>query len=307
MSSIPRDPDKRDLRYVKLVNGRLYGSSENDIATNADCDSPAELYQQLAKDGFPVCETCGATHVAAGHCDAKGGKRTRQSRSPSAPEELPPATAAAGLFREVIESLTRATENLEHRHEVYQGRRYVGTDVYTDPVYFSREAITEEHWQALCKIYDLDLKEEFLDTNAVTRIPAGASKEPTEPLTTLIGVYALAGGHLEPLLEALHPGEPSAKTLLNIRKCVEGKKKLDKKDGLKALAQQLAILVRGGTVQGAPPDNLDSTDDHVARSITQCREDGWSEEQIYHTYERFGYTRKKLSELGNLRLRWPEG
>ncbi len=304
MGSIQGQPDERDLRYLKLVTGRLQIQAENDIAAGAGCDSPAELYQRLASDGFPVCGTCGATHVSADHC-SKENERSRRAHSPGTVQELPPSAAAADLFREKLNNLLRAVENLERRRESYQGRRYAGTDVRTGTMNLSRESLTDEDWQELCKKYSLD-SEGLLDTNTFTRVPVGASREPTEPLTTLIGVYALAGGDVNMLLKALHPGEPPAEALESMRKCVEGEKKPDKKEGLKAVTRQLAILVRGGATQGAPPDSLGQMDHNVACMITQHREDGWSEERINQEIEQLGYTRKRIAELGNLRLRWPK-
>jgi hypothetical protein len=163
--------------------------------------------------------------------------------------------------------LLREAEELEHRQEFYQDRRFAGADVYEGTLVFSRyrrdkdghrlENYSGEEWQQLCNRYDQNSQEEtFVVMDAVLSVPTGAAPMPSEPLTTLIGVYALAGGEIAALLEALYPGEPSRGVLEEVRKCVEGKKKSDKKDGLKTLARQLAILVRGGQLEGAPPPAL---------------------------------------------------
>lgn len=118
---------------------------------------------------------------------------------------------------------------------------------------------------------------------------------------------------MEALLEVLYPGEPSDDVLEEIRKCVEGKKKLDKKDGLKTLARQLAVLVRGGDVKGAPRPALSSVEHDAACRITRLREEGRSEVEIErrlsnHTRaDGSKLTKADIHRLGRLRLRYPQG
>jgi hypothetical protein len=221
--------------------------------------------------------------------------------------------------------LLRGAENLQHRQEVYQDRRFPAADVYEGTLVFSRyrrdkdgrrlENYSEEEWQKLCKQYDQDPQEEdFWVMDSVLQAPTEAAPVPPEPLTTLIGVYALAGGQIEPLLEALYPGEPSREVLKEVRKCIEGKKRPDKKDGLKTLARQLAILVlvRGGKLEGAPPPALSSVEHDAACYITQLREEGHSDWEIrrrlsnHRKPDGSKRTDEDISRLGNMRLRYLE-
>jgi hypothetical protein len=73
--SIQKDPDKRDLRYLRLVTQRLEGRTDTEIAKGMDIDPPEALYQLLAQDGFPICPVCGAAHAGANHCEEKRRRR----------------------------------------------------------------------------------------------------------------------------------------------------------------------------------------------------------------------------------------
>ncbi len=68
-------------------------------------------------------------------------------------------------------------------------------------------------------------------------MPSGAPTSPSLSLPALIAMYLLAGGKLDPLLEALHPN-PTAETREQIARLVESKKKSGGAhfDGLMALA-----------------------------------------------------------------------
>jgi len=249
----------------------------------------------------------------------KPGAGTGQRR------ELPSAARAAGLFRErleYLEALLRDSANLEHRQEIYQDKRFPGMDVYEGAqVYFRYrrdkdgrrfEIYSEEEWQDLCLRHGQDPEEEyFFVMDSVLQVPTEVAPVPPEPLTTLIGVYALAGGPMEPLLEALYPGEPPGEVLEAVRKCVEGKKKLDNMDGLKTLAGRLAIWVHGGKPEGAPPVALSSTEHDAACFITQLREEGRSGEEIMRRLSNHRkpdgskLTDDDISRLGNMHLRYP--
>jgi hypothetical protein len=130
------------------------------------------------------------------------------------------------------------------------GRHFVRTNVERADVFHPRERYSKEEWAKLSEQYDLDPDDTgFWDTNVVIRLPGGAALSPSEIEATLMGVYALAGGQMDLLLEVLHPDSlsASAETRVGIRKCVEGSRADgDTRDGLKVLAQHLATWVRGG-------------------------------------------------------------
>ena len=120
--SIQNEPDARDLRYLKLISGRASGLSDVEIAQQVGgAASPQELYERIKEDGHPMCPKCGTTYVDDTHCEAPGeipGKRgRRQARSSGLSQELPSAAGAAPLFREKLQELIQATEDLKQRFE----------------------------------------------------------------------------------------------------------------------------------------------------------------------------------------------
>jgi len=212
---------------------------------------------------------------------------------------------------------------LEHRHESSQDGRIVGTDVVEgSSMYFSRrceikgrnvENYSDDQWTELCAQYGENPKVEgfWVDVDGLKRA-AGAARSPAEPLTTLIGVYALAGGDMEQLLEALHPGTPTQKTREAIRKRVEGRKRQDDLDGLMTVAKQLATLVRGGKLDGAPPPGLSEVEHDAACYITMLRKAKRSDEEIlaklsnHRTADGGEFSMTDVRRLGNLRLSYPQ-
>jgi hypothetical protein len=309
--SIQKNPDPRDLRYIQFVSDRLHGLSETDIAQQFGFESPKALYQRLSKDGYPVCPGCGTASVTGKHCEPH-----KRQRNPGAGtgqcRQLPSAAQAADLFREQLESLLREVDELEHQDEVLQDGRVVATGVYSANAAWVPRTDNSEEWRARYERYGQDPSTDgFWATDVVLKAPAGAARNPSKSLTTLIGVYALSGGDMEPLLNVLYPGEPSEETLERIRDRVEGEKKPDKVDGVKTVAGQLATLVRGGTIEGAPPAPLTPEEHDVACFITQLREEGHSEDEILRRLSNHrrrngkALTKKDIGVLGNLRLRYP--
>jgi len=123
-------------------------------------------------------------------------------------KELPPAGNATELFKERLEALLESAELLKHMDEGLHGKYFVRQTVGTASVWVSRERSPKEVWEAVCERYgydpeDKDLKG-LLDENARIGSPGGVAKSPSEMLATLIGAYALAGGRMDLLLEALH-------------------------------------------------------------------------------------------------------
>jgi hypothetical protein len=282
-----------------------------DIAQQLDFEVPKSLYQRLSKDGYPVCPECGTAPVTGKHCEPH-----KRQRNPGAGtgqrQQLPPAAQAADLFRERLESLLREVDKLESQDEVLQDGRVAATGVYSANAAWVPRTDNSEEWRALCERYDQDPNTDgFWTTDVVLKAPAGAARNPSESVIKLIGVYAMSGGDMEPLLYLLYPGEPSEETLKKIRNRVEGEKKLDKVDGLRTVAAQLATLVRGGTIEGAPPVPLTPEEHDAACFITQLREEGHSEDEILRRLANHrrgngkALTKEDVAVLGKLQLRYP--
>jgi hypothetical protein len=205
-------------------------------------------------------------------------------------KDLPPAANAADLFKERLEALRESVELLEHINEGLYGKYFGRTNVERASVLY------HGHW---------------ID-DAVVSLPGTVARSPSEIEVTLIGVYALAGGRMDLLLEKLHldPSSVDTKTREEIRQCTEGSRARDKKDGLKVLARQLATWVRGGEVGTGRPPALPEMDHEVASITTKYRKDGLTDEQIAgklaHLKKADGtsYSVEDITELGDLGLSW---
>ena len=206
-------------------------------------------------------------------------------------KELPPAANAADLFKERLDALRESVDLLEHINEGLYGKYFGRTNVERASVLYNG------HW---------------ID-DAVVSLPGTVARSPTEIEGTLIGVYALAGGQMDLLLEKLHldPSSVDAKTREKIRQCIEGSRAdRDAKDGLKVLARQLATWVRSGEVGTGRPSELPEMDHEVASITTKYRKDGLTDEQIAgkltHLKKEDGtsYSVEDITELGDLGLSW---
>jgi len=316
MNTLP-NPDEQYAAFenlVKLRYWRLYSSeSDEQIAKQRlGFESAEHMYQQLKGWEWP---------------DWAVYKETPKSKQQPGPgtgrgTELPAAHQASELFEHTLHGLLASVADVEFRHDTAQDGRVVGTDAIPGPVYLSRrceingksyEHYSEEEWEDLCALHGQDPAENsFWVEDGGLKRAAGAARQPAEPETTLIAVYALAGGDMERLLELLYPGTPTQETREDIRKRVEGKKKLDKIDGLKAIAGQLATLVRGQSISGKPPPDLTPVEHDAACYITVLRDEGRSNEEILAKLSRHKMADgSKLSmadvhRLGNLRLRYTE-
>ena len=313
-----KKPDSRDLLYLQFVTDRMNGHlSDEQIANKLVSGPPTLLYRQLANDGYPVCPACGTAPIDKKHsCESKRQPGSGTGKS----SELPDTARASELIADTLRSLLASVAALEFRHERSQDGRIVGTDTFLGSSYLSRryerkgkvvENFSDEQWNHLCTRHGQNPKVEgFWVEGGGLKKAAGAARHPAEPLTTLIGVYALADGDMNRLLETLYPGTPTQETLEAIRKRVDGKKKPDKMDGLKALAQQLATLVRGQVLRGAPPPGLTPVEHDAACYITLLREEKFSEEEIekklsnHRMADSSALSRAKIQRLGNLRLRY---
>jgi hypothetical protein len=283
--SIQKPPDARDLRYLKLVNGRQQGLTEEEIAKRAGEESPTLLYERIKEDGHPICPKCGATYVDETHCEVaptekSGGGRKARSSGPA--RQLPPASSAAPLFREKLESLLQANEELKHRDEKLQGGRFFQSSVKWDPASFSRDLMSDEQWQYIRESLGLDPEaKDYMYFGGATWFLGGGSAAPDDPLPALIGAYLLAGGEVEPLVGLLHLDLESAEWK-QIEKRIAGRQSADGLDGLKTLARQLATLIRGGKLgQGRDPTEVSNVEYNLASRITELRKQGWSHEDAY--------------------------
>jgi hypothetical protein len=319
MSHTTRQPDPLDTRYLKLVMGRLNGVPDQDIATELECGSAVHMYQRFSNDNYPVCAECGAAPINKEHAC-----KSKRQWGPGTDEraELPAPSRASELFADLLRGLLASVADLEFRYENSQDGRIVGTDTLPGPVYFSRrcenkrtgkvvENWSEDQWHALCASHGQDpAVEGFWVEGGGLKRAAGAARHPAEPLTTLIGVYALAGGDMKLLLEALYPGTPGEQAREAIRKRVEGKKRPDKMDGLKAIAGQLAALVRGQTLTGAPSPGLTAVEHDAACYITMLREEKRSYEEIlaklsnHRTADGSKLSMADVHRLADLKLRY---
>ena len=149
---------------------------------------------QLGNWGIPEFITQGEP-VAERPKTPKSAPPPRKGRSSGPVTELPPAKAAAPLFREKLEDLTRATEDLEYRKEKRQGKRFILSSIYRDPVYVSRNLVSDEQWQYIREVFDLDENAtERMHFGGASFILGEGTPAPESPLPELIAAYLLAGG-----------------------------------------------------------------------------------------------------------------
>jgi hypothetical protein len=211
------------------------------------------------------------------------------------------------LFQERIEALAKAVENLPDLVEAAQGRWFVGKSIERIPMWLSRDEVSEVEWRDLCEAQGQDPNSEQIplpQAEVTIENPIDAGSVPPRPLVTLIGAYALADGDMGELLRALHPN-PSEADGEKLSRLLYARRPQDNENGLMRKAEQVATLVRGGkTGRGAPPRDLSSYEYLIACEVTRYRECGWSEDRIYQQLGGRTITRKKLAELGSLRLRW---
>jgi hypothetical protein len=305
MSPKDKEPDPRDFRYLWFVTGRVKGMEDEDIAKKLHCGSVAHLYQRLSADGYPVCPACGAAPVRPGHCQEPASRRKLQNIGESRP--LPPVSSASGLFRERIEALSEAIDNLSRLVVTARGESFVSTAVYDDPILLSRDELPEDEWRRVCESEGKDpASDRVLVTAGITRSPTGAAQAPPLPLVSLIAAYALSGGNMEELIKTLHPN-PQEMDAQKLSRLLHARKADHGEDGLIRRAEQMATLVMGGRLgKGAPPPDLPPREHNAACYITHRREHGWSWDQICEELVPKGFTRDEVSRLGGLKLRWPE-
>jgi hypothetical protein len=292
MMGLSTKEQERAIREATLVwhlrnNER---ASAEQIAERLAYGSVEALRRQLKNWGLPdwVLGEESETRPAKKELPKKDPPRLRDA---GPRKDLPPAANAADLFKERLDALRERVELLEHINEGLYGKYFGRTNVETTSVLY------HGHW---------------ID-DAVVSLPGTVARSPSEIEVTLIGVYALAGGRMDLLLEKLHldPSSVDTKTREKIRQCIEGSRAdRDRKDGLKVLARQLATWVRGGEVGTGRPPALPEMDHEVASITTKYRKDGLTDEQIAgklaHLKKADGtsYRVEDITELGDLGLSW---
>jgi len=315
MTSLSVEEQERALREAvlawHLTNNE--GASEEQITERLGYGSVEALRRQLENWGMPDW-VVGKESETTSTTNRLRKKRSRRLRDLGPTKELPPVGNATELFKERLKVLLKIAEQLEHINEDLHGKYFDRTNIDTSPVYLSRRLLPKELWEALRDRHGLDPDEDdFLDTDAVSMLPGGVARSPSEITATFISVYALAGGRMDLLLEALHPDSPSvrAETWEEIRQCVEGSKADgDKRDGLKVLARHLATWVRGSEVRSGRPAGLSEADHAFACRITHYRKQGLTDEDIArkesHRTKEDGasYSVEDITELGDLSLSW---
>jgi hypothetical protein len=272
--------------------------SDDQVAEKLGFGSAEAMLHQFRRWGFP--------DWLVSSKPLEPDRPKRQPRKSGTLQELPPARAAMVLFQEHIEVLGKAVEDLPKLVEGFQGGRFLGTFVECIPMGPSRDEVSEEEWERLCEVFGPDPTSQgdwYPDLATPIEHPIDGSHVPPQELVMLIAAYALAGGNMEALLKGLHPNPPEVDAE-KLSRLLHAKKSEHGEDGLFRKAQQLATFVRGGnTGRGAPPPGLSAEEYVVACAITEYRERGWSEDQIYQRLAYTGFTPKKIADLGSLRLR----
>jgi hypothetical protein len=290
---------------------RLEGKRSEEIAKELRFKSVEEMRALLESWELPGWLVGAETNSGKNKARVKSTPRLR-GFGPG--KKLPPAGNATELFRERLETLLKSAELLKHMDESLHGRNFVRQNVDTTPVYLPKGILPEGEWEKLCEQYGLDPNDEgFLNTNTHNKFPGGVALSPSETEVILIGVYALADGDMDALLDVLHLNSSSlgAEAREEIRQYVEGPRADgDKRDGIKILARQLATWVRGSEVRRGRPPGLSEEDHAFACRITHYRKQGFTDEEIARKesdrkkQDGTSYTVKDVTELGDLGLSW---
>lgn len=319
VDSLPNWKREEAYRHVGMVCAyRIQGLSEDEVAKKVKFDSVEDMYFRLKRWGLsglvPLEEESEETPKTA---------RERKARGSGPVVELPSASNAIPLFREKLDLLKQANEDLKYREEKYQAGpykngkyrtgRFLASSVHRSTITLRREDWSEEEWRGATEQYGVDAGGNTIAVDdGLTFAFGDATHAPQAPLPALIAACILAGGEMAPLLDALYPGTPTQEVREEIRMLVEGKKGTDNKDGLKTSAEKLATWLRGGRVErGTNPDPIPPLDRSLACRIRERREAGVPDKQIYedlrlrkeHGGE--GFTWKEFRRLADLGLVQP--
>lgn len=328
MESIPKKPDPRDLRYLKLVTARMHGKPDVGLLASEGLESAKELYRCLAADGYPICPECGTLHVDKEHCEP--AKKQRKRSGGGDKTELTPPRTAAPVFREAVVALNGCIEKLEYREEYRQNQRFVSQDVLSDDLlmlnryrwvvkdpedpntdFVQVAAFSDEEWCKVCEDHGVDPEENdsVLAHWYTPLFLKGATQRPSKELTALVAASVLAGIPTEVLVELLHP-EPADADREIIKRKVEGHLK---RPGFIKAAEDLAGVIRGGSGRGSATTGEFSASEHWEHAfIQEKRRKGVSDKVILREMnerrEKLGLplaNKDELNVLGDLRLNSP--
>jgi hypothetical protein len=315
MGSLSESRDRNPYQTIGVVCARLYeGRSREEIAKELRFDSVEDMRDQLQSWNLPDFIVGAKANSSKKSTHKKSTPRLRNIGSAKA---LPPLGNATNLFKERLEALLESAELLKHMDESLRGRYFVRQDVETASVLFPWEHLSEEGRAAIREQRGPDFEGDLSDTSAIAKFPGGVALSPPDTEAILIAVYALANGDMDALLDVLHLDSSSvgAEAREEIRQYVEGSRADgDGRDGLKVLARQLAIWVRGSEVRPGRPSTLSPTDHAAACAITHYRKQGLTDEEIARKFSHpllphkkedgTSYTIEDIAELGDLGLSW---
>jgi len=317
---------KASFTVTKIFMWREMDWPEEQIAGRLNYDSVEEMRRDLERWGIPDWLVGGDPKRVPANTEEQKKSQPPVARGSGPITELPPANRAAPLFREKLETLAQAIEDLKYRKEKLEGKRFVHSGLHRGRTLSSpqsppddlEESEPDEQRQHIREVFDLDPEDEdFVFVGGFEGAEfglGGATCAPQPPLPALIGAYLLAGGEVKPLVKALHP-DPASVDWSKIRDLIEGRKNAKDQDGLKKRAAQLAILVRGpARGPGAPKAASPADEVNLACRITEMRDAQMSLEEIYEEILRIrpGPWRreeeiswKEFKRLADLGLRWP--
>ncbi len=287
------------------------GRPEEEVAEGAEFGSVEDMYFRLRRWGLP-----GLVPLEEEPKEAPKTARERKGRLSGPVKDLPPAGLAAPLFREKLDLLGRANEDLKYRKEKRQAGRFILSRVDTSPQPIRREDYPEELWEGIANTHNLDASADTLYIeNGRTFSIGDATHVPQSPLPALIAVYVLMGGEIEPLFELLAGGTPTKEVREQIRRVIEGTRGSGgREDGLKVLVGRLATLMRGGDVSGRNRKPVSALEFQLICRIREGREAGIPDEKIYEGLRHFRLSEdsKELTwdefrELARSESRWPWG
>jgi hypothetical protein len=282
MNTAQKNPDPRALRYLQFVTYHHRTElSDEEIARQLGFGSPKALYQRLISDGYPVCAECGATPVKGEHCPQP--RKRAAAKGEGGTVELPHASGAVELLERALERFRADITHLPRRREYLQDERFAVREEWTTgfevprgktPVMrrYTKEGTDPESWRRFCEERGEDPEQDFFYEPLEAMIgPAGASPVLPQPLTRLIGTYALSGEPIEPLLEALHPAPEE----IDVGRLGQAIEELTEKAG------QVATLVRGGKIRRGPrTEELDPLRHAMAAYIHRRNREGASYDRI---------------------------
>ncbi len=258
---------------AKLLVSRLTGNLTEEeitrrVAQEMGIDqgpsgAPArEVYDRLLALGLPGWLVYPEGHEGLNEGEPAPKTKKREAKTFGQARELPKAVRAERLFREDLERLRGYIEllpNLEERLATDPQRwlSYLVTE--GDWETFDKGDYTEAQWERLCEEYGENPSTgSFVVDLAPATSPFGMLTLPSEGLVRLVAVHALVHGHVDALLEQLHPAPEDV-----------NRKQLEEKLGeLRTSVKRIAQLVRGGKVgRGTPPPDLSRAEAWVAWNL----------------------------------------